>query len=40
MRDDLYMDIQKEMERDGTSFSAVISRRLTKLAEIEKVEPK
>jgi predicted CopG family antitoxin len=35
MNDDLYVDVHKEMERTGDSFSAVIVRRLNKLKEIE-----
>jgi len=38
MNDDLYVDIHKEMELKNDTFSAVITRRLNRLIEIEKVK--
>ena len=37
--DDVYNDIQKEMETTKRSYSFVVNRRLEKLMEIEKVKP-
>lgn len=35
MNDDLYVDIHKEMEKNNTTFSQAVVRRLAKLKEIE-----
>lgn len=37
--DEVYNDIQSEMEITKRSYSYVVNRRLEKLMEIEKVKP-
>ncbi|MDD2246398.1 MAG: hypothetical protein PHC39_04870 [Proteiniphilum sp.] len=36
--DEVYNDIQNEMEKTNRSYSFVVNRRLEKLMEIEKVK--